>query len=93
MATALSGLNSVPALGSLNPSMLGAAGLSSLTTNLLQNGLAGASDLQTLMNQNTSNLLAQNQQLSALQNAGMYIYFQFWICLYQLICVVTDRTF
>lgn len=72
MATALSGLNSVPTLGSLNPSVLNAAGLSTLTTNLLQNGLAGASDLQTLMNQNTSNLLAQSQQLSALQNAGKY---------------------
>ncbi|XP_066141006.1 myelin expression factor 2 isoform X1 [Euwallacea fornicatus] len=70
VANALSGLNSVSALGNLNPSVLGAAGLSSLTSNLLQNSLGGASDLQSLMNQNTSNLLAQSQQLSALQNTA-----------------------
>ncbi|KAL1509902.1 hypothetical protein ABEB36_004569 [Hypothenemus hampei] len=66
-ASALQGFNNVSALGNLNP--LGAASLTSLTSNLLQNGLGTGTDLQSLMNQNT-NLLTQTQQLSALQNAA-----------------------
>ncbi|XP_050306212.1 myelin expression factor 2 isoform X2 [Anthonomus grandis grandis] len=70
VASALSGLGNVSALGNLNPAVLGAAGLGAgLTNNLLQNGLGNAGDLQALMGQNT-NLLAQSQQLSAIQGAG-----------------------
>lgn len=69
VANALSGLNNVSALSGLNSSVLTAAGLGGLTSNLLQSSLGNTSDLQSLMNQ-TPNILTQSQQLSALQNSG-----------------------
>lgn len=70
VANALSGFGNVSALGGLNPAVLGATNLSGLTSNLLQNGLTGATDLHSLMASNPSLLAAQTQQFSALQNAG-----------------------
>ncbi|XP_030757876.1 myelin expression factor 2 isoform X2 [Sitophilus oryzae] len=68
VASALSGLSNVQALSSLN-----AANLTGLTSNFLQNGLGGTTDLQSLMNTNGGILSAAaqtQQQISALQNAS-----------------------
>ncbi|XP_076251216.1 heterogeneous nuclear ribonucleoprotein rumpelstiltskin isoform X2 [Rhynchophorus ferrugineus] len=72
VASALSGLNNVSALGNLNPSVLGAANLSGLTSNFLQNGLGGNTDLQTLMGSNSGMMSHQNQNqpMSGMQRSN-----------------------
>ncbi|XP_060524078.1 myelin expression factor 2 [Cylas formicarius] len=70
VASALSGLSNVSALGNLNPSVLGAASLGNLTSSFLQNGLGSATDLSSLVASNSALMAQTQQQLSALAGGG-----------------------